>query len=151
MSPPVGIPLTASVLLTGPAGRLLLVRSPKLLRPWHLPGGLVEEGESPRRAARREVAEELGLSVSAGALLAVEWVAPRSERARARLAFVFAGPVLDPGVCVRRQASEIGAWRWETPARALVLLHHRIAARIAPVLTHPDRPLYLETERLRCD
>ena len=51
------------------AGRLLLVRrgrDPHRGR-WSLPGGRVEPGESPEQAVEREVREETGLSVRAGA------------------------------------------------------------------------------------
>jgi 8-oxo-dGTP pyrophosphatase MutT (NUDIX family) len=45
----------------GPA--LLLVRS-SYRRGWHLPGGGVRRGEMPETAARRELAEEIGLTAS---------------------------------------------------------------------------------------
>jgi 8-oxo-dGTP diphosphatase len=51
------------------AGRLLLVqrgRDPHRGR-WSLPGGRVEAGESPSQAVEREVLEETGLVVRAGA------------------------------------------------------------------------------------
>ena len=35
-----------------------------------LPGGMVDEGEDAQQAARREAAEELGLDVEVGALVA---------------------------------------------------------------------------------
>ncbi len=87
----------------------------------------------------------------AGRLLAVEWIAPRTAARRARLAFVFAGPVLSPHTRIRLQEEELEAWRWETPGRALVLLHHRIAARLAPRPHRPRPPHYSETERLHSD
>ncbi len=52
-------------------GRLLLVRrgNPPSRGLWSVPGGRVEPGESELDAVVREVAEETGLQVSAGALV----------------------------------------------------------------------------------
>jgi 8-oxo-dGTP diphosphatase len=50
------------------AGRVLLVRRgrPPLAGKWSLPGGLLELGETTAEAARREVAEECGLTIRVG-------------------------------------------------------------------------------------
>jgi len=45
-------------------------------KDWDLPGGVVEVGESPRIAVSREVTEELGLDIPAGALVLTDWLPP---------------------------------------------------------------------------
>ena len=52
------------MLVRDPDGRVLLCQL-TYKRDWDLPGGVVEVGESPRLAVRREVEEELGLDVDA--------------------------------------------------------------------------------------
>ncbi|MFH8787461.1 NUDIX domain-containing protein [Streptomyces roseoverticillatus] len=145
-----GFPVTAYVLITDRLGRMLLVHPAKAGGPWHLPGGIVEPGESPLDAVRREVREELGLTFDAHSwqFLAVGWLqATRPER-RDRLSFLFTGPRLYSGDEDRivLQPEELDAWRWEYTGSALELLHPRLSARIARALrTHRAHPTsYLE-------
>ncbi|MEV4505573.1 NUDIX hydrolase [Streptomyces klenkii] len=145
-----GLPVTAYVLIMDRLGRTLLVHPAKAGGPWHLPGGIVEPGESPLDAVRREVREELGLTFDTHSwqFLAVEWLqATRPER-RDRLSFLFTGPRLYSGDESRivLQREELDAWRWEYTASALGLLHPRMSARVARALrTHRAHPAsYLE-------
>lgn len=132
-------PMSAAALIADQLGRLLIVRPAGESSGWHLPGGLVEAGESPRDAARREVREEVGLDLELGELLSVNWVAPRTPRRLPRLAFLFAGPVLPISKLsgLRPQLGEIRACRMVPYDRALLLLHPLVAARIP----HRDRPI----------
>jgi 8-oxo-dGTP pyrophosphatase MutT (NUDIX family) len=72
---------TARVVVLDPAGRVLLLGA-RLTDPavppgdvlfWYTPGGGVEDGESVRTAAVRELAEEIGLVVEPDALEGPVW------------------------------------------------------------------------------
>jgi RimJ/RimL family protein N-acetyltransferase/8-oxo-dGTP pyrophosphatase MutT (NUDIX family) len=63
----------SQLLVRDPASRVLLCQL--TYKPdWDLPGGVVEVGESPQRAAGREVLEELGLSIEVGSLMLTDWL-----------------------------------------------------------------------------
>jgi 8-oxo-dGTP diphosphatase len=54
----------AAALIIDEDGRVLLARHTYGRKNWELPGGVVEQGESPMDGAVREVQEETGLSVT---------------------------------------------------------------------------------------
>ena len=66
----------ARLLVTDPAGRLLLFRFTASDRPpfWGTPGGAVDPGESYEQAARRELWEETGFDLDPGWAIAVQHV-----------------------------------------------------------------------------
>jgi ADP-ribose pyrophosphatase YjhB (NUDIX family) len=102
----------AAALFRDTDGRVLLVE-PNYREGWALPGGTVEsdDGETPRQGARRETAEEIGLDVELGRLLAVDWV---HGTARPPLvAYLYDGGVLgeDDLKSIRLQEEELLSWR----------------------------------------
>lgn len=60
-----GNPVPAAVAIIERGDRVLLVRRarPPYAGTWDLPGGFIEAGETPERGLRRELREELALSV----------------------------------------------------------------------------------------
>jgi 8-oxo-dGTP diphosphatase len=112
----------AAVVVERPDGRILLVRH-SYRRRWGTPGGLLNRGETPDVAARREVDEEIGLDVD---LLGepVVVVDPKPRRVdviyRARPA-----DGVDPDEA-RPASPEIVEVRW-FPADALPELQHETA------------------------
>jgi len=75
-----GIRVVVRVMVSNPAGELLLCRS-RSGHAWVLPGGTLDPGEDLRTAAVREAAEEAGVAVRVGDLAYVQEFRPagRSE------------------------------------------------------------------------
>jgi 8-oxo-dGTP diphosphatase len=96
---------SGAALLTDETGAVLVVK-PWYRDHWLLPGGVTEAGESPRQCAEREAAEEIGVDVTATALLAVHWMPPAGPR-RATFAFVFDCGTLADRDAVHLQAEEL--------------------------------------------
>ncbi|MDQ0939764.1 NUDIX hydrolase [Streptomyces sp. V1I1] len=125
----------AAVLFRDGQGRVLLVE-PNYREGWVLPGGTVESdlGETPRRAARRETLEEIGLAVELGALLAVDWVPGVARPPIA--AYVYDGGVLTETQieAIRLQEEELVSWRLvprdEIRKYLLGSLGHRVLAAL---------------------
>lgn len=111
-APPRGATVAAGMLLFDAADRVLLV-DPTYKPGWEFPGGVVEPGEAPARAAVREVAEELGLRLPEGpALLVVDWEPPEPPR-HGGLRMLFDGGRLTPERLaeVTLPDAELRAWR----------------------------------------
>ena len=91
----------------------MLLVEPTYKAYWELPGGAVESDESPYSAVVREIDEELGLAVTPGRLLAVDWVPETSVRSDG-LMFVFDGGALSYGQCqsIALPADELHGWAW---------------------------------------
>jgi 8-oxo-dGTP pyrophosphatase MutT (NUDIX family) len=66
MNPPPLFPVSVKGVLAR-AGRVVLVMNER--REWELPGGRLEDGETPEGCVAREIEEELGLAVTVGPLL----------------------------------------------------------------------------------
>src|SRR6266545_5357733 len=102
----------AAALFRDAEGRVLLVE-PNYREGWALPGGTIEsdDGETPRQGARRETAEEIGLDIELGRLLAVDWV---HGTARPPLvAYLYDGGILGAEDLkrIRLQEEELLSWR----------------------------------------
>lgn len=125
----------AGMLFRDAEGRILLVE-PNYRDTWILPGGTVEsdQGESPREAARRETAEEIGLDIEPGRLLAIDWV--RGEARPPLVYYLFDGGVLDANrlAVIKVQEEELLSWRLFPWEEAESHLTKAAASRIAAAL-----------------
>jgi 8-oxo-dGTP pyrophosphatase MutT (NUDIX family) len=99
---------SASALITNPAGTAVLAVKPNYRTWWNVPGGVMEAGEPPHVCCTREVAEELGLRITLGRLLVMDWVSPNAVR-KAWFGFLFDGGVLEDLSRVTLQSDELDA------------------------------------------
>lgn len=86
----VGWPMAAAAVILDEEDRVLLVQPSYYPGRWLMPGGGAELADSPRQACKRELSEELGLDITVGPLLAVDWIPARSQ-GFAELIYVFDG------------------------------------------------------------
>ena len=128
--------VATGLVFTDEAGCILLVK-PTYNDVWHLPGGVVEAGESPSAAAIREVKEELGLDVVAGRLMGVDYRPPTPGGRGSALRFVFDGGALTSAQTARivLPPDEIREWRYvsvdELDAYVIPVLANRLRYMLA--------------------
>lgn len=139
------VAVAAGALFVDGQGRVMLVR-PVYKPYWDIPGGFVASGESPRAACTREIAEELGLHIDVGELLAVDW-APRPPDGD-KLLFVFDGGVLSDQqhAAITLQDGELSEYRYVATDELDRYTVPRLVRRVSAAVAARDRrhPAYLE-------
>ena len=137
--------VAAGVLYRDNAGRVLLVK-PTYKDGWEIPGGYVEQGESPHAAAVREVAEELGADLDVSELLVLDWAPHPAEGDK--LLVIFRGRTLDQADVdrLRLDTAEIAEARFFPVEQLADLMPARLARRVAEAARQDSR-IYLEHGR----
>ncbi|MDX3586444.1 NUDIX hydrolase [Streptomyces europaeiscabiei] len=137
--------MAAGALFFDAADRVLMVE-PTYKDYWDIPGGYVETGESPLRAAIREVHEELGITPSIGRLLAVDWAPNEAEGDK--VLYLFDGGQLSQDHLARitLQPDELKGFSFLTLEQVAERTIPRLARRIlaAAEARNQTAPVYLE-------
>lgn len=134
----------AHLLLTDDQGRVCVLET--TFKPdFELPGGIVEPGESPREAVRRESEEEVSLRVEVGPLLVVDWLAPYLGWEDAVELVFDGGTCADPAALIP-DGREIRAASWLPPEQAMATMAPYAQGRLRAALAArgSGRTLYLE-------
>jgi len=140
--------ISAGCLFFDEADHLLIV-NPTYKDTWEIPGGVVEQNESPRGTVIREVAEELGLVCLPERLLCVDYTGETHKRTES-LQFIFLGPKLTDDLIstIRLPAEELSEYRILPPDKAVRLLNKKLRRRVRHCLRvlNEQRTLYLEEQ-----
>ena len=108
---------------------------------WHIPGGVVERGESLHEACAREILEETGVQTTVGQLVGVY-----NHQARGILALVFAAhPVSVPAATLPTEESAEVAWLTfdECKQRMSSIFYQRVEDGIRAMLAGQDRSPFI--------
>ena len=123
--------VSAAVVATDDAGRVLLVRSPR--RGWEMPGGQVELGEALEVAAIREVKEESGIDVGELSFCGIFQTLDRSV-----VNVLFRGRCVGGSPSISEESLEVGFF---PPEEALAIVRHaNFRERIAYCLDRSCQP-----------
>ncbi len=127
--------MASSALFFDPAGKILIVK-PTYRPYWLLPGGCVEENESPRDACIREVKEELGIHMTFINFLGIDYLSRENEETEC-IQFAFYGGTLSTSQIrtITLPATELNDYRFFPLEEVLPILSPKLAKGL---------PYYLE-------
>lgn len=138
--------MAAGALIRNSSGELLIVK-PSYKETWEIPGGCIEENESPFAGCMRELKEELGVDIPLKQILCIDYTVPEGERTES-LQFLFTGPILSREEIenLSLDKNELKEWRFVTLKEAEELLGERLRERVAFCFPRIDegRTFYLE-------
>jgi 8-oxo-dGTP diphosphatase len=144
------IPASSGAVIFDERGRLLIA-NPTYKAHWTIPGGIMEaDGETPWEACRREVREEVGLTVEDGHLAAVDFLRPRAAKPDkpGGMRFLFDCGALPDAVLdtITLQVEELSEYRLVDVDEALTLLSGPLRRRVGAALA-AKACVYLEDGR----
>ncbi|MQS14707.1 NUDIX hydrolase [Streptomyces kaniharaensis] len=121
----------ASVMVTDPAGRVLLLKPP-YRDTWGWPGGMIDHGETPAACAVRELREETGLVLEVRPLV-IEWRDPipaQNGHAHPAVHFMFDAGTTPADTPIQPQPNEVADHGFFLPDQAAALLHEHGVQRL---------------------
>ncbi|HEY0908207.1 MAG TPA: NUDIX hydrolase [Candidatus Paceibacterota bacterium] len=125
----------AGILFFNGKNELLIVK-PNYKEGWSIPGGVVDENESPKAAAIREAKEEIGLDVSDLKLAYIVYTAPEGIKTEAFQFLFFGGILNDTQISkIKLQEDELDEFRFVSENEVVDLLASGLKERVPECLS----------------
>jgi ADP-ribose pyrophosphatase YjhB (NUDIX family) len=135
-----------AVLLFNEQNELLIVKQ-TYRDKWAVPGGVIDENESPEKAGLRETSEEIGLNLESLQFLGVQYLPKINDNSEA-IEFIFTGGVLTTEQIknIKLEEDEISDYQFLKTEEALPMLLEETKNRISVCLENPNKniPIYFE-------
>jgi len=144
--------MAAGCIFFNAENKVLLVK-PTYKDGWEIPGGVVEDNESPKNACQREVLEEIGLKVSVKGLLIVDYNSyPQESHKTESLIFIFDGGVLSDKELstINVDEEEISGYKFFSVDGLPEDMNHSLRNRIIQAVKQRDYKCstYLENQQI---
>jgi 8-oxo-dGTP diphosphatase len=115
-------------------GHLLIVKPNYLgTDDWSLPGGVIEEGESPIEACKRECLEELGIHITVGKLLCLEHQKASHPEGKANKFIFDCGVLLPEQQTFTLQVEELDDAVFKPLSEAMKLVSSKMRRRLEAI------------------
>lgn len=118
----------SGVIIRNPKGEILVLKT-TYKDHWEIPGGVVEENESPKQTAERETLEEIGLIVRIPSCLVVHYRAAQDKQDE-NIMFVFDGGIVADATELKLDGKEISEAKFVSFQDAAPLVGERLASRL---------------------
>lgn len=118
----------SGVIIRNTKGEILILKT-TYKKHWEIPGGVVEENESPKQTAARETFEELGIRIKINLCLAIHYRSAQHEQDE-NIMFVFDGGILPSNKIIKIDNKEISEAKFVNFKKASLLVGKRIASRL---------------------
>ncbi len=135
----------SGVIIRNTKGEMLVLKT-TYKDHWEIPGGVVEENESPRQTAERETLEEVGLAVTISRCLVIHYRASQGEQDE-NIMFAFDGGIISDIAELKLDGKEIAEAKFVSFQDAAPLVGERIASRLPACeqALKEKRTIYLES------
>jgi len=137
--------MASGVIIRNAKGEMLVLKT-TYKDHWEIPGGVIEENESPRQAAERETLEEIGLSITITRCLITHYRSALDKQ-NENIMFIFDGNVINDISELKLDGKEISEARFVSFQDAVSLVGERLASRLPACerALKEKRPVYLES------